>query len=362
MAAPLTAADVAQIVAQAFATAGIGQQVQGPAPAPAQNPTGPSMVSRPRKYDGGKDYEHFRRECQIFINQNANSFATDRNKIAFVLSYLKSEKAAAWAQNYIDQHTRNNTITFPNDYDAFLTELDASFGDPMKKQKALERFYQSKQGNRSAEEFFVELDQLIIAAGLTDAKHDEVIIEQLKKAVHEDVYRGVARADPAPTTYAAWKKKAKEVDVVEETIRRNRAERTRFQPRAPPRLSIPQAPFRPPQAPPPVRPQAFAPRDHQGVKPGTHPGRGIPMDVDINALRQQGKCYKCRQPGHFANNCPLNGDTKGIFQRFFYALTPEDRLALGEVVGSMPESAFRVQEEPEIVEEEIVEDFIEGQE
>lgn len=317
------------------------------------------MVSRPREYDGGNDYEHFRRECQLFIAENPGSFPTSENKISFILSYLKSGRAAAWAQNFIDQHTANNVVTIPGDYNAFLDLLDASFKDPTKQAKALERFYKARQGNRSAEDFFVEFDQILIAAGLTASEHDKIIIEQLKKAVHEDVYRGVARTSPEPTTYATWKKTAKDADVVEETIRKNRAERLASQPHAPPRLTIPQGPFRPPNAPPP---QNFVPRDHQGVKPGTHPGRGIPMDVDINAMRQRGECYKCGKPGHFISKCPLNGDTKGIFQRFLYAMEPEDRAVMGEVMNEMRESAFRIQEEETAVLEEIPEDFISGQE
>lgn len=189
MGTPLTAQQIAAIVAQAFVDAGLGPGAPAAAPAPR---AAPSMISRPREYTGGDDYEHFRRECQLFIAENPDNFPNGRSKISFVLSYLKAGQAAAWAQNYIDQNTANNTITIPADYDAFLTSLDASFVDPTKKTKALERFHKAKQGNRSAEEFFVEFNQILIAAGLTDAQHDGIIIDQLKKAVHKDIYRGVA--------------------------------------------------------------------------------------------------------------------------------------------------------------------------
>lgn len=330
----MTAQEIAQLVAQTLAQMNLAVQQPAQAPAPGPPPAGPSMVSRPREFDGGDDYEHFRRECQLFMAENPSSFATGDRKISFILSYLKSGRAAAWAQNYIDSHTTNNVITLPTDFDDFLASLDASFKDPTKAAKAMERFYKSKQGNRSAEDFFVEFDQILIAAGLTKSDHDGIIIEQLKKAVHEDVFRGVARSNPVPTTYTAWKKTAKEIDVVEESIRKNKAERLGTQTRAPPRLPIPQAAFQPPPGPPP----AFAPRDHQGVRPGTHPGRGIPMDVDINALRREGRCYKCREQGHIARNCPLKNESKGIFQRFLHAMDPEDLAIIGEIVAEMPES------------------------
>lgn len=134
----------------------------------------------------------------------------------------------------------------------------------------------------------MDFNQILITAALTNAHHDGIIINQLKKAVHEDVYRGVMQSVPVPTTYKAWVEKAKEVDVIEETIRKNRAEQLASQPC--PCLHIPQGPLHLPQAPPPPCPQAFVPRDHQGIKPGTHPGRGIPMDVDINMLCQRGLC------------------------------------------------------------------------
>lgn len=70
--------------------------------------------------------------------ENPASFATNEKKISFVLSHLKAGQAAAWAQNYIDQHTASNVVTIPGNYNAFLTLLDASFVDPTKKTKALD--------------------------------------------------------------------------------------------------------------------------------------------------------------------------------------------------------------------------------
>ena len=120
----------------------------------AQSSSMKSTVAKPREYSGGDDYQHFRRECLVYIATNAAQFSNDAKKAMLVLSYMKGGQAASWAQNYIEAYTAaDGTITIPNAFAAFLAELDRSFDDPNKKEKALAALRKLTQGNMTADEF-----------------------------------------------------------------------------------------------------------------------------------------------------------------------------------------------------------------
>lgn len=123
-----------------------------------------------------------------------------------ILSYMKGGQAAAWAQNYIERYTvADGTVTVPDAFATFLVELDKSFDDLNKKEKALAELRKLTQGTMTADEFFVKFDITRTKAGLTASQHDEVLIDQLKRALHVDVVGGVMRSAVIPTTYDAWK-------------------------------------------------------------------------------------------------------------------------------------------------------------
>ena len=46
------------------------------------------------------------------------------------------------------------------------------------------------------------------------------------------------------------------------------------------------------------------------VKSTTYAGQGQPMEID--RLRKEGRCYRCKEKGHLSRDCPKRKDFKDI--------------------------------------------------
>ncbi|KAI0060483.1 hypothetical protein BV25DRAFT_1783027, partial [Artomyces pyxidatus] len=121
----------------------------------------------------------------------------------------------------------------------------------------------------------------------------ESLVYFFKKGLNTALLDDLLRLDPIPDTIEKWKSRA---------IERNAAylERTRemaarkgtsvFAPRTPKAGTSPSQNAN--------RTRTLAP-----VSPGT---LGKLTDDERNRLRQQGGCFRCRQVGHIARDCPQN--------------------------------------------------------
>ena len=102
--------------------------------------------------------------------------------------------------------------------------------------------------------------------------------------------------------------------------------------------------------------------DHQGARPGVHPGVGLPMDMDIRNARRNRNCFLCGKPGHFAHKCP-DGCTH--VQSTLVAMGPimctlmfKELQHVRETEGEEEEAADEIKEGLAV---EAVEDFTNGQ-
>ena len=155
-----------------------------------------------REYKGGKDYQDFKRECLLYILANKRAFPSYKKKILFVLSYLKEGTAAAWAENWVAQHTDNDDNIYCLDtFQDFMNQLGKSFEDPSKKETAIQKLRQLKQGSKSADVFFQQFEILKTKAGLKDKVYDTVLIDLLQYLLNTEVLRQLIHIYPVPTTY-----------------------------------------------------------------------------------------------------------------------------------------------------------------
>ena len=300
--------------------------------------SGRADTAKPREYSGGADYVDFRREVCIYLSANDGKLQSSKDKILFTLSYLKGGHAATWAENYVETYTKSGTLAIAQSWEDFLKQLDSSFDDPSRFEKAMREFEQISQGTSSAEEFFARFDIVRTKAGLTQEAHDSVVINRLKKALNQKVVEGVIRSAKVLKGYKEWKEQAIAVDKLEQQIRELNAERRRLNPVTPrPMTTIPtnspqvQILQRPPASrpPPPPIPER---RDATGT---TFGGLGQPMDVMMNQARRNRACFKCGQVGHFIKDCPRGREA---IRAILAAFDPEDRLALLEELGNLRES------------------------
>ena len=308
--------------------------------------SGKTDTAKPHEYSGGRDYVDFRREVRLYLTANDGKLKTSKDKILFTLSYLKGGHAATWAENYVEKHTKDGTLKIEQSWEEFLKDLDASFDDPSRFEKAMRQFEQLEQGKKTAEEFFAEFDIIRTKAGLTQEAHDSIVINRLKQALNVRVLEGVIRSNKIPTEYNEWKQRAIEVDKLEQQIREINAERNRRYPTASTRPTIQQTNSPKVQ----ILQRPAAPRvapvvEHRDPTGTTFGGLGQPMDVMMNQARRNRACYKCGQVGHFIRDCPRGREA---IRAILAAFELEDRLALVEELGNMKESVPEPLEEVDV--------------
>ena len=196
-------------------------------------------VALPRKYSGGEDFQEFLQEVRLYLASNADVYHDDNRKVAFMLSYLQGGRAEAWKVQYQLTHTSAaNVLTLPS-LAVFTTDLTTTFDDPNLVEKSYRRFEELRQGSSTADEFFSLFDIYRTRAKLVGASVEVVLLNQLKKALNPRVFMGVMRSSPIPTTYAAWRTKAIEVDRTEQQLDHT------MQSRRQARAALPPPPTRP---------------------------------------------------------------------------------------------------------------------
>jgi hypothetical protein len=127
------------------------------------------------------------RSCKSFINSCVNIFLAQPRvypdtgtQICFALSFL-SGNATRWRDAiYRDLRMGSYVITT---WDDFEQRFHMSFDNPHRVDEAKRRLHHVVQGHRTAEEFFLEFEDLRAEAGFCDSS----VIFQLLRAIRKDV-------------------------------------------------------------------------------------------------------------------------------------------------------------------------------
>jgi len=153
-----------------------------PPPLPAVEPAVPtkhkSHVKKPEDFVDAKQWDRFKRQTYIYIQENAKDFSDDQQVIHFLLSFMTGGLPEKFAANFIDdltedhenQKQRARALRRPQpevDWgttEAFFESCDEVFSDQNKKPNAEHQLDLLRQGSKSAEEYFQEFDQLVRTA------------------------------------------------------------------------------------------------------------------------------------------------------------------------------------------------------
>ena len=268
---------------------GLVQQMQQNATTPVQAPVSVSTVKlkpkEPEAFAGDKSkYETWKNEMLIYVQGESRN-----EMIKYVLSYIRGNKAIdSWKRAFREAHHTGTPPqwTFASS-SAFWEALDKVFADPNLKRRAYNDLTQLTQGNKSAQDFFVEFEQLLTTAGLTTK--DPSAVEMILQKVRRDILKDIYRAKDKPTTYKDWKERIIDLDDADRAF-----DLLSRHPTSAPRVSLPApratttntTPPRPAPSRPLYNPHADR-KDGTGV---TYGGRGQAMEID------RFKAQRCRKP------------------------------------------------------------------
>ena len=265
------------------------------------NPTNPDErggVRAPEVYDGTPSkFRLFKQQVRLYLAVHADRFSTDISKILFTLSYIRGSTAEEWAGSLAEDYIDGRATTT---WAAFWTTLEGRFIDKNAEERARAKLEQFTQGNRTANEYFLEFSLMTTNAGIDMKKTDQfsylrsIINRNMNSALIDKLYM----SDALPTDMEGYVKKLEALDAIwrmrEEDRKMRNAQRRGF--------NITRA------------------GDSQGGWDRA-PGQ-VPMDVDRNRAKKQaawtpeqaqlareGRCFLCKERGHRRPDCPKRAAT-----------------------------------------------------
>jgi hypothetical protein len=206
-------------------------------------------------------------------------YDTEKKKVVFMLSYLKGGNAERYKTLWMEQKkAAAGTASISYGTLAQLTQdLQAAFKETNKKHDALYEMRHIKQGSESIDDFNNKFKLLVSQTKITD---DLTLIDAYRDAIKPQIARQILLMETVPTTITAWYKKA---SVFDNNCCRLTNQIGKFKPKN----SSHKSSFK----------FKMAERD-----PNT-------MDIDAlspqeqKGLKEQGRCFFCKEKGHYARNC-----------------------------------------------------------
>ena len=157
------------------------------------------LLNRPSSFDGDKTkFDSWMMSCNLYMQYYADEIKTDRQKIIFMISYMRDGTAGRWAQHYYATKIEGKTIAFA----VFLKDLQEAFHNNAAKQAARSNLFRIRQGKETADEFISRFRLVADEAGFDDA----MTLEYFRRAIHPGLLEIVYSMETLPTTLTDWYK------------------------------------------------------------------------------------------------------------------------------------------------------------
>lgn len=259
------------------------------------------VVNKPKDFDGDKElYEKWKMEMRLFLADH--QINDDNRRSNIIVSYLRGPKVDAFVRILYNNSCVGGIWQMSSV--RLWAILDEHYIDASLREKAQQKIEYIRQGNRSADDYIVEFEDLASQAGYTLS--DEHVIRLLKRGTSQNVVDQVYMSGNIPTTYVEWCTRIRGIDRNWRIRQEEKALWSRHHGNSnasgsrpatqPARQAAPAAPQRTPGV-IPVAGVSYTPRrDGTGT---LYQGGGQPMQVDR-------ACIKC---GHKKSQKGTCGDT-----------------------------------------------------
>ena len=160
-----------------------------PPPAPVDHSVPPPTLSRktfiptPARYSGELGTcGQFLHQCTLVFEQQPLTYATDKSKIAFIMSLL-SDRASSWALA-----VSSSTSTVTQFYPSFVSEMRKVFDHPVQGREASSRLLTLHQGSAApVAQYAIDFRILAAESGWDDAALQSVFLRGLADNVKDEL-------------------------------------------------------------------------------------------------------------------------------------------------------------------------------
>jgi|HubBroStandDraft_3_1064219.scaffolds.fasta_scaffold10482_2 hypothetical protein len=292
---------------------------ENPPPPVARNRLKPGA---PPSFDGDRAKGRaFMNSCVLYQSLCAAEFQDDQAKIHWVLSYMKSDRAATFADRTIRYETKYDSPRYGS-WDAFQKVFIETFCPENESTHALMRLESDRyfQGKRTVDAYVDEFEDLIDLSGYSD---DLAIVLKFRRGLNPVLQDKIAESgrdrppDNAPDKWYAAARRFDQNRLANEAFHSAGVRRHAATPAS--AAGFTASAFSRNAAPRPT--PVTAPTSAQTPRPPPRPFQqralppGVPMDIDAQRARQAPlTCRRCGGPGHFARDCPTGFDVRLLSQ------------------------------------------------
>ncbi|SJL16416.1 uncharacterized protein ARMOST_19940 [Armillaria ostoyae] len=285
----------------------------------------PIMVKPPLPFDGKyNNVERFVGDCFTYFEVFAAYFQVPSSRIVFAITHLEGPAKDWWVHARQDfwcnneEDPVNPRFRFPS-WGEFTTLLAQNFHDPASEELHEKRMFDLRMGKGPAISYFQELEMEAKKAnrrGKTDTRG--LMVKAVRLGVPDSYTNAVANSGQhVPVTYNDWKRRIcvmyeerQKKWVFDQAIGGRTLQKNGTTAPSQPKTggatsSTPAKPAGNSSAPKPSR------RDSSG-RWTTHPGQGLPMSIDAQKLRDEGRCFRCKEKGHMSKDCPRKKEFRDI--------------------------------------------------
>lgn len=150
--------------------------------APPAVPYREPHIPSPERYSGDLGAcGRFLLQCSLVFDQQPLTYATDKSRIAFVISLLTG-KASQWATAAWE----SNALFFDS-YATFTNEMKKIFDHPLRGKEAAKRLLTLHQGARPVAEYAIDFRILATESGWDDTALQDVFIRGLSDNVKDEL-------------------------------------------------------------------------------------------------------------------------------------------------------------------------------
>jgi hypothetical protein len=275
-------------------------------------------VASPADFSGDRQLGRaFLNNCRLYLELNASGFTGDKQRIHWALSYFKTGRAAKFADRILRAEPGKGLQL--TTWKEFEKEFIQRFCETNERVHALTKLegIAWHQRNTPVDDYIDSFEELIDLAGL---ETDAGLVMKFRRGLSGSIQDKIAEMQDAPglDDLEGWKKAARRIY---QNLEANRAfvsgQKISAQPTN--RMGPLTRPFliRPAQSTAaPSQSQYTRPPETQVVTPAPKIDITVPMEVDATRQRRALPliCFRCRQPGHKASECPRRFDVRALVE------------------------------------------------